>query len=104
MHNFTLKADYRHFIKSEDKWIYTTRIYACDHIAVMDASSETIVSAFTNDGSRVIDVTIPHYGSSSQAGEETCTRVILENAHGRTSQVVTAPKLSDPQGNVSSSN
>lgn len=104
MHDFTLKAFYTHTIPSNNteykvQWVNTIRIYACDQIAVMDCGGETIVSAFTNSGSTILTESIPHSepkSDSSQMVDEYCHRIILENAHGKTTQVVEAPRKAIP--------
>lgn len=111
MSNFTLKLFYNHRVPDDalpggKYWIYTTRLYACDHVAVMEVGDQTMVAGIMNDGSRSVDATVESYENSTAEGRdnrnvrggggipqydpdaEICTKAIVENSHGKTTQVI----------------
>lgn len=102
MRDFTIKAMYRHTVPTSitkenptgTQWIYTTRIHACDHVAVMDCGNETFVTGFTADGARAFEDKVVNRPVSNDDGRkgEFLERVIVENGHGKTTQVIKPPK------------
>jgi len=109
MSNFTPKVCYTHRVENlngpksgENKeWVYTTRIYACDYVAVQEVGDNLQVSAFMNDGGVVLRETVFNWekgtnegraqlllGPGQDADMELCTKVIVENSQGRTSQII----------------
>lgn len=97
MKDFTIKACYRHFVKKDGdgEWIYTTRLYACDHVAVMATPDVIFVTGFLNNDTRAFEDTVPNHPLSADAGKskEVCTEIIVENAHGKTTQHVRSPRV-----------
>lgn len=119
MSNFTLKLFYNHRVpfaqqqsakNSPDKeYIYTTRLYACDHVAYIESGDGYSVSGFLSDGSLIVNEAIQPYSSSTPEGRDTivpstspyptnspldwidreiCTKAIVENSQGKTTQII----------------